>query len=200
VVSESATELRERFLANNEKVRSWVVDWYYPDITWPEVPLTPSPLVLDDEEERRWVAEVAPFQDEYQWLVEATPSSQGVTHVRGVWRFGRGHEFDRLDIHTRTAADLECLAEMLTLGTHAAALKGWAEADAWPTYEWLSEGLTIRPINEVVRGRTRIGFVVLQFTRSPHSRTEIDVLLRLTLTTTAFDGSPLRSNGQPLRH
>ena len=204
-----ADELRAKFLANREKVRSWVADWDCPEIAWLEVSAIPLPWVVGEEGEQTWLEHQAPFMDQYQWLLEARPLARGVTHVRGDWRFAEGHEFERLEIHTRTVADPEYLAEILTLGVNAAALKGWTQADTQPVYEWLFEGFDRRPMENMVTGRHRSGFILLDFMRSPAvmvragavvrpSRTEINVRLRLTLTTTDLGGSPLDSNGEPI--
>ena len=204
-----ADELRAKFVTNREKVRSWVANWDCPEIAWSEVPAIPSPWVVGKGEEWTWLKHHAPFMDQYQWFLEARPLAQGVTHVRGNWWFGEGHEFKELEIQTRTVADPEYLAEALTLGVNAAALKRWTEADAQPVYEWLFEGLDSRPMGHGVTGRIRSGFILLDFARMPaldivpntspsHSRTEIRVRLRLTLTNTALDGSPLDSNAKPI--
>jgi hypothetical protein len=195
---QNAGELRSRFLANREKVRSWVSGWHCPEIAWPEVPLVPFPGVREGDEER-WLEHAAPTMPEYRWLLEARPLSEGVTHVRGIWWFTEGHEFERLEILTRTYADAGYLAETLTRGVHAAALKGWTEADARPVHEWLLEGLDSRPMEEAVRGTQRMGFVLLKLARFPYSRTEIDVRLEVTVTNTALDGSPLDATGEPVR-
>jgi hypothetical protein len=39
--AEHAEELRERFLANRAKFRSWIVDWDCPELQWPEVSAIP---------------------------------------------------------------------------------------------------------------------------------------------------------------
>lgn len=125
-----ADELRAKFIANREKVRSWIADWDCPEIVWPEVPAVPLPVGVAKGGEQAWLKHRAPFMDRYQWLLEARSVTQGVAHVWAYWQFREGHELERLEIHTRTVADPEYLAEALTLGVNAAALKGWREADA----------------------------------------------------------------------
>lgn len=95
------------------------------------------------------------------------------------------------------------------MGVNAAALKGWRQADAQSVYEYLFEGVDKRPIEAMVTGTHRSGFILFDFVRSPvlmyrdgapvgYSRTEINVRLHVTLTTTDLSGSPLDSNGEPV--
>jgi hypothetical protein len=191
-----ADELRSKFVANREKVRSWVADWDSPEVVWPDVPAVPHPWVVSAENERTWFQRHAPFLREYQWFLEARPLVEGVSRIAGNWRFAAGHEFEGLEINTRTVADPGYLADRLAFAVHAAALKGWTAADAQPVHDWLFEGLDSRPMEHGVRGQNRQGFVLLDFLRVPLSRTEIGVRLSVTLTSTALDGSPLTSDGR----
>lgn len=143
-----------------------------------------------------WLQRHAPFMDEYGWILEARPVSQGVSHVVANWQFGEGHAFDRLDIEFRSVADPPYLAEKLALAAHAAALTGWREADLQGLYAWLLEGVDSRPLGEMVRGQHRSGFILFGLTRWPHSSTEINVRLQMTLTDTALDGTRLNSAGE----
>jgi hypothetical protein len=47
-----------------------------------------------------------------------------------------------------------------------------------------------------VRAKNRLGHVLAEATRFPHSRTEIDMHLVVTETDTALDGSPLSGSGR----
>lgn len=195
-----ANELRELFIANRARARAWVTNWDCPEIAWPAVPAVPTSWSVIEGHEEAWLKRHAPFMDQYHWFLEAEPLEQGITHVRGNWWFGRGHEFERLEFRTRTVADPPYLAEMLSLGVNAAGLKGWSAADTQFVHEWLLDGLDSRPMSNGVKGRNRIGFVLLDFFRTPHSRTEINVQLDVTLTDAALDGSPLDGSGEPAPH
>ncbi|MEU1689898.1 hypothetical protein [Micromonospora sp. NPDC005707] len=188
--------LRERFLANREKVRSWIGGWDCPEVEWPEFAEIPHPWVVTQADERMWLKRHAPFLDEYGWILEARPVARGVSQVVAHWQFGEGHEFERLDIDFRSVADPPYLAEKLALGAHTADLKGWQEADLQGVYTWLFEGIDSRPLGEMVRGQQRSGFILFQLTRWPHSSSEINVRLRMTLTDTALDGTPLTGAGE----
>jgi hypothetical protein len=187
-------DLRARYLANWHQVRSWVANWDCPEVAWPDVPA--NPFFTGEEGERAWIEQHAPFQDEYHWIVVGRPLADGITEFTGSWWFGEGHEFERLEFRTNTVADPPYLAERLATGVHAAALKGWRDDDLQPLYEWLLEGLDTRPLTEGVRGRTRFGFVVVDLLRVPTVLAPgIGVQLTVTLTDTAFDGTPLDADG-----
>lgn len=188
-------ELRAKYIANWEQVRSWVADWDCPEVAWPDVPANEG--FRGEESERAWIERHAPFLDEYHWLVVGRPLTEGITEFTGLWWFGAGHEFERLEIRTKTVADPRYLAERLTTCVHAAGLKGWRDADLQPFYEWLFEGLDSRPMTQGVKGRTRFGFVLVDLLRVGLSLTPgIGVQLTVTLTDTAFDGTPLNSDGE----
>jgi WD40 domain-containing protein len=193
-----ADELRAAFLANRERVRSWVADWYIPEVAWPEVPLVPSPWVVPERDRQRWLEEYVPYLPDYRWSLDAAPRYDGITRVSGSWWFGQGHELDRLEIRTTTVTDPQYLAEKLALGVDAAALHGWSEGDAQPVYEWLLELIGTRPLNHGVRAKNRIGHVLVEATRLRHSRTECDMQVVVTETYTAIDGSPLDESGRPI--
>ena len=193
-----AEDLRERFVANREQVRSWVARWDCPEVAWPAVPEIPSPWFVPAGGEQDWFERHAPFLDRYQWFLEASPLVEGVSQVRGDWLFAEGHAFERLEIRTRTVADPAYLAHRLATAVHAAALKGWTDADVQPLHDWLFEGLDSRPLEHGVRGRNRSGFVLLEFVRMPQGANEIGVQLTATLTDTALDGSPLHGDGRSL--
>lgn len=195
---ERADALREMFIANREQVRSWLAGWDFPEVVWPELSPIPSPWVVGEEQDERrtWLERYAPFMSEYWWLLEASPTTSGITRVYGTWWFGQGHGFERLEIHTRTAADPPYLAEKLALGVHAAALRGWTEGDAQSVYRWLLELVDERPMDLAVRGKKRCGHVLAEATRFPHSR--IDLHLVVTETDVALDGSPLGDSGRPV--
>ncbi|MGK5531266.1 hypothetical protein [Streptomyces sp. URMC 129] len=190
--------LRARFLANREKVRSWFAGWECPEIEWPEFREVPLPWVVARGEEQRWLEHHAPFMDTYLWLLQARSPQRGISQVRASWSFGAGHAFDRLEIGFRSWADPDYLAEKLALGAHAAALRGWREEDVRELHAWLFQGLDSRPMGDGVRGQKRIGFVLCHLVRAPVSRTEIAARLRVTLTDTALDGSPLDAEGRTL--
>ena len=176
-------ELRAKYLANWEQVRSWVANWDCPEVAWPDVPAN----------HRR------PFQDQYHWIVVGRPLTEGITEFTASWWFGGAHEFERLEIRTQTVADPGYLAERLATGVHAAALKGWGDADLQPFYEWLLEGLDSRPMTQGVKGRTRFGFVLVDLLRVASAMAPgIGVQLTVTLTDTALDGTPLGEDGVSL--
>lgn len=190
------TQLRARFVANREQVRSWTGRWDCPEVRWPEFSDVPSPWVVLPAEREDWLERHAPFLDAYRWLLEARPVATGVSRVVGNWEFGPGHTFERLHIEMRTFADPAYLAEKLALGAHAAQLKGWQDDDLPGLYEWLLQGMDSRPMADMVRGQRRSGFILFEVIRSPHSHQEINAQLRMTLTDVALDGSPLNRDGR----
>jgi hypothetical protein len=176
-----ADELRARYIANWEQVRSWVADWDCPEVAWPDVPAN----------------QFSAGRGEYHWLVVGRPLAEGITEFTGCWWFGAGQEFERLEIRTKTVADPQYLAERLATCVHAAGLKGWRDDDLQPLFEWLFEGLDTRPMSKGVTGRTRFGFVLIDIVRMPLFLTPgIGVQLTVTLTGTALDGTPLDSDGE----
>jgi len=191
-------ELRSKFVANREKVRSWTADWDCPEIEWPPFPEVPRPWVVLPGGEEGWLAQHAPFMEEYHWLLEARPRADGISQVWASWWFGAGHEFERLEIEFRSFADPQYLAEKLALGADAAALEGWQREDVQGLYAWLFEGLDSRPMDDMVQGNNRTGFILFHILRSPLSTNEIAARLRITLTTTTIDGTPLDEQGGAL--
>jgi hypothetical protein len=188
--------LRARFVANREKVRSWISDWSCPEVEWPDFRQTPSPWSIPDSDERMWLQRHAPFLDEYWWLLEARPVTEGVSRVIAHWHFGERHRLKRLEVDIRSYADPAYLAEKLALAAHAAALEGWWEQDVHGLHAWLFEGIDSRPMSDMVRGQQRIGFILFEILRTPHSRTEIDARLRMTLAKTTLSGNPLNNAGE----
>jgi hypothetical protein len=193
---QDADELRAKFVANREKVRSFIANWRCPEIEWPAFREIPLPWVIPNGEEEQWLQQHAPFMDEYRWLLEPRPVTEGVSQVWACWWFGKGHEFELLEIDFRSYADPQYLAETLTWGAHAAALKGWREEDVHALYDWLFEGIDSRPMEEGVRGQKRTGFILFKLVRMPVSRTEIGTRLSMTLTDKALDGTPLTADGR----
>jgi len=189
-------QLRDRFVANREQVRSWTGRWDCPEVRWPEFTDIPSPWVVPPGDEQDWLDRHAPFLDGYQWFLQAQPVAQGVSQVVATWSFAERHAFERLDIEMRTFADPRYLSEKLALGAHAAQLKGWQDEDLRGLFEWLLQGLDSRPISDMVRGQRRSGFILFEILRSPHSQQEITARLRMTLTDVALDGSPLNNDGR----
>jgi hypothetical protein len=189
-------ELRARFVANRERVRSWMEAWEIPEVVWTEeFSEIPRPWVVVERDRKRWLKDHAPFLDEYDWLLIGRPLSPGVREVRVLWHFGAAHRFGKLDLTIVSPCDPEYLAEKLALAVHHADLRGWRPEDAEPVYRWLIEGVRTVPLDDAVRGHTRSGFVLLNFTRFP--TTEGDVAVRLTAVETdrALDGSPLDADG-----
>ncbi|WP_227979507.1 hypothetical protein [Nocardia spumae] len=196
-----ADELRSRFTANRERVRSWTVDWDCPEVEWPDFPDIPRPWSVAPGDEGDWLQRHAPFLAEYSWLLEARPIAQAVTSVHGYWSFGPRHEFQALDIEIRcTVLDPVYLAEKLALGAHAANLDGWREDDLGPLYEWLLDGADTRPPSHMVRGHKRSGFILFEFRRAPRVLEGPGIIAKLTMqpTVTALDGSPLNSEGETI--
>ncbi|HET6299246.1 MAG TPA: hypothetical protein VFG33_38130 [Kribbella sp.] len=194
-----ANELRGKFLANRDKVRSWTVGWQCPEVDWPAFREIPSPWVVRRGEEPRWLERDAPFMGEYRWLLEARPrAGTGVTSVRGNWFFRERHEFERLEIEFQSVADPAYLAEKLALGAHAAALKGWQQDDVHGVHAWLFQGLDTRPIGDLVSGQHREGWILFELKRWPAPTTPNELKASLTMkpTTTTLDGSPLTPDGR----
>lgn len=191
-----ADELRARFLANREQVRSWIGAWDIPEIVWTddfnEVPL---PWLVSERDRKDWLKRHAPFMDRYDWLFLGRPLTPGVREVRALWEFEPVHRFARLDLTITSVCDPEYLAEKLALGVHHAGLKGWRDADVEPVYHWLIEGVATRPLNNGVNGSKRSGFVLLRFTRFPTGDGDVMVRLTASVTDRALDGSLLDDDG-----
>ncbi|EWM63797.1 MULTISPECIES: hypothetical protein [Micromonospora] len=189
-------ELRAAFLANRERVRTWLDAWEIPEVVWTdEFNEIPLPWIVREQDRESWLKHHAPFLDAYDWLFVGRPLTPGVREVRALWHFGPAHRFAELDLTITSVCDPEYLAEKLTLAVHHAGLKGWRDADAQPLYQWLVEGVHTMPLGNGVRGSNRSGFVLLRFSRFPTS--DGDVIVRLTAAETdrALDGSPLDDDG-----
>jgi hypothetical protein len=191
-----AEELRAKFVANREKVRSWTARWDCPEVEWPAFPEIPRPWMTAGRERDRWLDRHAPFMDEYQWLLTARPVAEGVNELWGLWEFGAGHEFERLTIRFRSFCDPGYLAEKLALGIRAAALKGWQDDDVHDLYNWLRGGVLQCTDSGMVRGKHRTGFLLCEMTCAVVSNTEVITETRTTLTNTALDGTPLNADGR----
>ncbi|WFE35612.1 hypothetical protein [Micromonospora sp. WMMD975] len=192
----SRDESPATFLANRERVRSWLDAWEIPEIVWTdEFSEIPRPWVVAERDRKRWLRDHAPHLDAYQWMFVGRPLTPGVRKVRALWHFGAGHRFDKLELTIISVCDPAYLAEKLTLAVHHAALKGWQEEDAQPVYQWLVEGVNTRPLDNAVRGNKRLGFVLLHFTRFPTSDGDVTVSLTAVETDRAMDGSLLDANG-----
>lgn len=189
-------ELRARFVANREKVRSWTARWECPEVEWPAFSEVPLPWVIAPREQGRWLDRHAPFMDEYRWLLVSRPVAEGVNELQGLWEFGAGHEFERLTIRFRSVLDPDYLAEKLALGIRAADLKGWQDDDVHDLYGWLRDGVTQCTDSGMVRGKHRTGFLLSEMTCAVASRTEVITETRTTLTNTALDGTPLNADGR----
>ncbi|AQZ63386.1 unnamed protein product [[Actinomadura] parvosata subsp. kistnae] len=187
-----------KYLSNRERVRSWITGWDCPEIDWPGLEEIPHPWGLPRGSEEKWLRRHGPFPGEYRWLLEARPLTPDISQVWAVWQFDGDHQFDRLEIEVRCVPDPVYLAEKLTLAAHAADLKGWQEQDQHALYDWLIEGLDSRPLSEGVRGQKRAGFILFALTRMPIGSATLSANLRMTLTDTALDGSPLNAQGEPL--
>ena len=189
-------ELRAQFMANRERVRSWLGAWEIPEIVWTdEFSEVPSPWIVPERDRASWLKRHAPFLDEYDWMFFGRPLTPGVREVRVQWHFGAAHRFEKLDLTIISVCDPGYLAEKLTLAVHHAGLKGWRPEDAQPLYQWLVDGVSTTPLDDGVRGSKRSGFVLLNLTRFPTS--DGDVIVRLTAVETdrALDGSPLDGDG-----
>ncbi|MBU8860830.1 MULTISPECIES: hypothetical protein [unclassified Micromonospora] len=189
-------ELRAKFLANRDRVRSWWEDWEIPEVVWAdEFNDVPAPWIVLEQDRENWLKTHAPVSDTYFWMFLGRPLTPGVREVRVRWQFGAGHRFEELDVTIVSVCDPSYLAEKLTLAVHQARLKGWREEDAQPVYQWLVEGVGMTPLDNAVRGTQRMGFVLMTFSRFPD--TDGDVIVRLTAVETdrAQDGSPLDADG-----
>ncbi|MFE6157510.1 hypothetical protein ACFQ7F_01140 [Streptomyces sp. NPDC056486] len=189
-------ELRAKFVANREKVRSWAARWECPEVEWPAFSEVPGPWAIAPREQNWWLRRHAPFMDEYRWLLEARPVAQGINELWASWEFGAGHEFERLAIRFRSVIDPDYLAEKLALGIRAAALKGWQDDDVHDLYDWLREGVNQGAEAGMVRGKHRTGFLLCEMTCTVVSRTEAITAVRTTLTDTTLDGVPLNADGR----
>jgi hypothetical protein len=194
-----AGELRAMFVANRDRVQSWPTNWDFPEVAWPEISAIPSPYVVLPDEERMWFEHRAPYMPQYWWLLEPRPLTTSISQVDCCWWFRENHEFDRLTMNTRTVADPAYLAERLTLGVDAANLKGWHADDAQTIYRWMHELLDERPMEHGVRQGRRCGFVFVEVSRYPYSRTEIEVQVIVTEVSATLDGTPLDDTGRPIR-
>ncbi|WP_367038327.1 hypothetical protein [Streptomyces sp. Je 1-332] len=191
-----ADELRAKFVANREKVRSWTRRWECPEVEWPAFPEIPKPWVIHPRAQKSWLDRHAPFMDEYQWLLEARPVAEGVAELWALWEFGGGHEFERLTIRFRTFLDPDYVAERLALGIRAAGLKGWQDDDVHDLYDWLRDGVNHCVDSGMVRGKHRSGFLLSEMTCAVVSRTEVSTETRTTLTDTTLDGARLNADGR----
>ncbi len=176
-------ERRAKFIANRERVRSWIGDWEFPEVEWLDFCDFPDDwrtLAKDP----MWLEHYGPVMDEYEymWTLEARPVTPGITEAVATWQFGKGHRFDYLEIEIRGVPDPTYLAEKLALGVHAAALEGWQEEDLQGLHTWLSAAIDSCPMDYPVRGQRRSGSVMFELECWPRDRTEITVILRTTLT------------------
>ncbi|QKG18790.1 hypothetical protein [Actinomadura verrucosospora] len=191
------TVLREKFVANRERVRSWLDLWECNEVTWEQgFSEIPSPWVVAPGEEASWLERHAPFMDEYEWLLLAAGPDRGVDRLAVVWGFGREHEFSELKVEFRSVADPAYLAEKLALAAHAAALRGWNEDDVHNLHGWILEGLGSRPLNQAVTGNNRLGFNLFELQRWPYGN-GFTSILKVTPTNVALDGTPLDDQGVP---
>ncbi|MEU1844170.1 hypothetical protein [Micromonospora sediminicola] len=189
-------ELRARFLANRDRVRSWREAWEIPEVVWAdEFNEVPSPWIVLEKDRASWLTLHAPFMDAYDWMFFGRPLTPDVREVRVRWQFGAGHRFAELDLTIVSVCDPAYLAEKLTLAIHHAGLKGWRDEDAQPVYQWLVEGVSTTPLDNGVRGNKRSGFVLLRFSRFPTSDGDVAVRLTVVETDRALDGSPLDADG-----
>ncbi|MGC4806642.1 hypothetical protein [Micromonospora sp. DT233] len=189
-------ELRAKFLANRERVRSWLDAWELPEVVWTdEFNDVPSPWVVLERDRDNWLRSRAPFLDAYDWMFFGRPLTPGVREVRVRWHFGAAHRFEALELTIISVCDPGYLAEKLTLAVHHARLRGWRDEDAQPLHRWLVEGVSTRPLDDAVRGSKRSGFVLLSFTRFPTSDGNVIVQLTVVETDRALDGSPLDGDG-----
>ncbi|MEU1284163.1 hypothetical protein [Kitasatospora sp. NPDC005856] len=153
-------------------------------------------MVLPHERDR-WLDLHAPFIERYDWFLEATPRADGVDELWALWEFGAGHEFERLTIRFNSVYDPEYLAEKLALGIEAAAFEGWQDGDAQSVYDWLCEGMDgMVDSGVMVRGKHRVGFVLLEMTCAVASHADVTTELRASLTTTSLEGKPLKPDGR----
>ncbi|WP_039932190.1 hypothetical protein [Streptomyces viridochromogenes] len=190
-----AGELRAKYIANREKVRSWRTRWDCPEVEWPRFPHVPLPWVVRPDEQDRWLKHTAPHMDAYEWVLPARPLARGVSELQARWGFHQGHEFEGLTIRFRSVLDPDYLAERISLGIHAAALEGWRDDDLHSLYDWLREGVTHCTNSGMVTGTHRSGFLLFKITCAVLSRTEISTEVRTTLTDTSLDGAPLHADG-----
>jgi hypothetical protein len=90
--AEKAEELRAKFVANREQVRSWVADWHFPEVTWPAVPALPSPWSAIEQNEKWWFEDPeSSMAAVYDWVLDARPRTESIGRVKCLWRFRRGH-------------------------------------------------------------------------------------------------------------
>ncbi|MFD6329534.1 hypothetical protein ACFWGI_08220 [Streptomyces niveus] len=188
--------LRAKFVANRDKVRAWTSRWECPEVEWPTVSAIPLPWLVMPGGEEQWLDIHAPFMDAYQWHLEARPVADGVGQLQATWEFGAGHEFRKLTIRFRSVYDPGYLAEKLSLGIQAAALKGWQDDDRHSIYNWLCEGLDEVDPGSMVRGNHRSGFLLSEFRCSWVNSPEVTTEVATTITNTSLNGAPLDADGK----
>ncbi|MEV0005380.1 hypothetical protein AB0H28_24260 [Micromonospora sp. NPDC050980] len=192
----SKPDLRAKFVANREQVRSWLEAWEIPEIVWTdEFNEIPAPWVVVERDGKSWLRDNAPVVDAYHWMFVGRPLTPGVRKVQALWHFGAGHRFEKLELTITSVCDPGYLAEKLTLAVHHGRLEGWRQEDAQPLYQWLVEGVNTRPLDNAVRGNKRLGFILLSFTRFPTGDGDVAVSLTAVETDRALDGSLLDDNG-----
>jgi hypothetical protein len=190
------TALRAKFVANRERVRSWLDDWECREVAWEQgFSEFPSSWGVARGEEAYWLETVVPSMDEYEWILSAAGPDRGIDELTVVWRFAE-HEFSELKVEFRSVADPAYLAEKLALAAHAAALGGWTEDDLQDLHGWIFDGLGSRPLNQTVTGKNRLGVNLFVLERWPYGNGFLSVL-RVTPTKTTLDGVPLDDQGVP---
>ncbi|XKK39371.1 hypothetical protein HFP72_34750 [Nocardiopsis sp. ARC36] len=197
-VRRGADGLRAEFVANRERVRSWPGRWGCGEVEWPPFHEIPRPWVVPPRKRKRWLERHAPFLEEYEWRLEATPVAEGVNALQAVWAFGGGHGFKELTIRLGSYFDPDYLAETLALGIGAAGLRGWKDDDVHGVYTWLRDGARhcLSPGSGAVRGQHRTGFLLCSMSCLAISSTDVVTEVRVTLTGTALDGAPLTADGR----
>ncbi|MGW4807696.1 hypothetical protein [Kitasatospora sp. NPDC004272] len=192
-----ADDARAKFIANRERVRAWTGRWECPEADWPAFEEVPGPWVVLPSERDRWLDLHAPSLERYHWLLEATPRANGLDELWAFWEFRAGHEFERLTIRFGTVHDPAYLAERLALAVEAAAFEGWQDGDAQSVHDWLLDGIggVLGP-GRMVRGKHRVGFVLLEMLCAVASSTDVTTELRVSLTTTSLEGRPLKPDGR----
>lgn len=53
------------FVANRDRVRSWLDDWDFPEVAWPMASAIPSPWVVAPGPQQMWFEQHAPHMPQY---------------------------------------------------------------------------------------------------------------------------------------
>jgi hypothetical protein len=177
---------RSSFSGNRDRVQDFRAAWSVPEVVWDERTSAPAEPGRAD----RWIRDHRP----YYWLLLGESTVIGLTSVVAEWQFSAGHEFEALDLRIESACDPDYLAEKLSLAAEAAAFAGWEPDDLPSLQDWIGDLTSTRPVNMMVSGYKRLGFLLFDLRRFPLP-SGVATTMKITLTDKALDGTPLNSSG-----